>query len=40
MLPDVNPNDRDESQERVLVGGRGDLEALGGGVQTLNVRRP
>lgn len=39
MLPDVNPNDRDVRQKRVLVCSRGDLEALGGRVQTLSVGR-
>ena len=35
MLPDIDTNDGDEGEERVLVSGGGDLETLGGGVQTL-----
>lgn len=37
MLPDINTDDRDVSQERVLVSGGHDLETLGGGVQSLTV---
>ena len=35
MLPDIDTNDGDEGEERVLVSGGGDLETLGGGVQAL-----
>jgi hypothetical protein len=36
MLPDINANDRDKTQERILVGSGGNLQTLGGRVQTLN----
>ena len=36
MLPNVDTNDRDVAQERVLVGGRGNLDALRLGVNTLD----
>lgn len=35
MLPDVYADDRDVSQEGVLVGGGGDLKTLGRKVQAL-----
>lgn len=35
MLPDVDTNDGDMSQERILVGGGDDLETFGGRVETL-----
>ena len=35
MLPDIDTNDGDEGEERVLVSGGGDLKTLGGGVQAL-----
>jgi len=35
MLPDVDANDRNMGQERILVGGGGDLQAPGAGVQSL-----
>ena len=35
MLPDVDADDGDVRQERVLVGGGGDLDLLGGRVQAL-----
>ena len=35
MLPDIDTNDGDEGEERVLVSGGRDLETLGGGVQAL-----
>ena len=38
VLPDVNPDDRDEGQQRVLVWCRCDLEALGGRIQTLDTK--
>ena len=38
MLPDIDTNDGDEGEERVLVSGGGDLETLGGGVQALQRR--
>ena len=37
MLPDVDTDDRDVGQERVLVGGGGDLETASLGVDTLPV---
>jgi hypothetical protein len=35
VLPDIDADDRDVGQERVLVGGRGDLELLGRRVESL-----
>ena len=35
MLPDVDTDDGDVSQKRVLVGGGRDLKSLGDGVDTL-----
>ena len=35
MLPDVDADDGDVRQERVLVRGGGDLDLLGGRVQAL-----
>lgn len=35
MLPDVNADDRNMSEKRILVGSSGDLETLGAWVQTL-----
>lgn len=35
MLPDINADDRDVSQEGILIGGGGDFENLGRGVDTL-----
>ena len=35
VLPDIDTNDGNEGEERVLVSGGGDLETLGGGVQAL-----
>lgn len=35
MLPDINTDDGDESQEGVLVGSGADLKTLGDGVETL-----
>ena len=35
VLPDVDADDGGVGQEGVLVGGRGDLETLGGWVQAL-----
>ena len=35
MLPDIDADDRGMSQERILVGSGGDLQALGSGVQSL-----
>lgn len=40
MLPDVDPDDGDQVQERVLVRGGGNLQGFGGGVQSLGVERP
>lgn len=36
VFPDIDTDDRDQGQERVLVGGGGDLETLGRGVQSLS----
>ena len=36
MLPDVNTNKRSQREQRVLVGGRGNLDALRLGVNTLD----
>ena len=38
MLPDVDADDGDVRQERVLIGGGGDLDLLGGRVQALQER--
>jgi len=35
VLPDVHTDDWDQIQERVLVSTRGDLQTLGGGVESL-----
>ena len=35
VLPDIDTDDGDVSEERVLVSGSGNLETLSGGVQTL-----
>lgn len=40
MLPDVDTDDRDQVQERVLVSGGGDLQTLGGGIESLKVKQP
>ena len=37
MLPDIDANDGNMSQERILVRSGDDLQALGGRVQTLYV---
>ena len=39
VLPDIDTNDGDEGEERVLVSGGGDLETLGGGVQALQRKK-
>lgn len=36
MLPNVNTDDRNVSKQRVLVSSGRDLEAFGGGVDTLD----
>jgi hypothetical protein len=36
MLPDIDADDGDMGQERILVGSGDDLQALGGGVQALH----
>ena len=38
VLPDVDADDGDVAQERVLVGGGGELEALGRGVVALHAQ--
>jgi hypothetical protein len=40
MLPDIDADDRDMGQERILIGSGGDLQALGGGVQSLYKHKP
>ena len=36
MLPNINATDGDKVQQGILIGSGGDLQALGGGVQTLD----
>jgi hypothetical protein len=38
VLPDVDTDDGDQVQERVLVSGGGNLQTLGGGVQSLKAK--
>ena len=38
VLPHVDTDDGDQVQQRVLVGGGGDLQTLASGVQALNTK--
>ena len=40
VFPDVDADDGDQVQERVLVSSGGDLQTLGGGVQSLSAKDP
>jgi len=39
VLPDINADNGDKVEQRVLVGGGGNLQTLGGGVEALSSRK-